>query len=203
MKGRHGCGRLIAMIALSLLLGGLAGCSQSVAAYEVRPTVTAAVPAYIASSQPTSYLRPGAWRIGSVRAILTSEFPSNHIPPFDHTSTSATLAQQFYHALLALPAAPNMSGWSCPADWGALYHGFFYDYSDASRLVAIATIDSGGCGVVILPDGSQRWTAISPDFWTTFAATFNIPLSAIQDHEPRIAGPTAPASLPPSLFSAT
>jgi hypothetical protein len=200
MKGQAGRGRLIATVTLSLLL---AGCSQPVT-HIVRPitAATTSAPARISGSQPTSYLRPGAWRIGSVHAILTSAFPSNHVPPFDRISVSAAAAQRLYHALLSLPAAPaNIGSYYCPADWGTRYYVFFYDYSDSSRLVALATINPGGCNLVTLPDGSQRWTAVSPDFWNTFAAALNVSLATVENRQPQATGPTAPTSLPTSLFS--
>lgn len=190
VMGQATRGRLIAILALSLLL---AACSQ--------PAATAPAPTRATGNQTTSYLRPGAWRIGSVRAILTSAYPTNHVPPFDHTSTSAAKAQQLYHALLALPAMPAGT-YNCPVDWGALYHVFFYDYRDASRLVAIATINPGGCNSVTLPDGSRRWTALSPDFWPVFASAMNVSLTTMRSSGPQPTGVSAPTTLPSSLFTA-
>lgn len=144
------------------------------------------------TSQPATYLRPGVWRVGWARAILTSAFPANHIPPFDKTSTSAAKAQRLYNALLALPVMPA-GPYYCPIDFGTLYHLSFYD--DATHVAATAIVEPGGCGDVTLPDGAHRWTATTPSFWPTFAAAFNVPESAIWP-QPHQSGPSAPATLP-------
>ena len=151
----------------------------------------------VACSQPTTtrsaaYLRAGTWRISAVRVILTSAFPTNHIPPFDKTSTSATKAEQLYNALLALPVMPTGT-YSCPADFGNVYHLMFYD--GASRLVASATVKPDGCETAVLPDGSHRWAATDQSFWTSLADALNVSRSALSQ-TPHPDGPSAPTSLP-------
>jgi len=145
-----------------------------------------------ASTLPATFQRPGARRVASVRAVLTSDFPSNHFPPFDRTSTSATKAQQLYNALLALPVMPAGT-YNCPADFGNVYHLMFYD--DSARLVATATVKPDGCETATLPDGSKRWAATDHSFWPTFAAAMNVSTSVLSPG-PNPDGPSAPTSLP-------
>lgn len=182
--------RVILLCALALLL---AACSPWAPA---RRDITAPAPAQRAAQstagQPATYHRPVVWLISSVRAILTSAFPENHIPPFDKTSISAARVQQLYNALLALPVQPQGT-YYCPIDFGTLYHLRFFDTT--GRLVATAIVEPGGCQDVTLPDGSHRWTATTPGFWTIFAAAFNMPESAIRPY-PQQSGPSAPATLP-------
>lgn len=182
--------RLIVVCALALLL---AACDQpsSTRRPAPQPTQTRQTSQQTASQQAT-YLRPGAWRVASVRAILTSDIPANHIPPFDRTSTSATKAQQLYNALLALPPMPA-GDMSCPAEWGNVYHVRFYD--ESSQLAATALVQPDGCEFATLPDGSQRWAATDQSFWSTFAAAMNVPISALFP-TPNPDGPSAPTALP-------
>lgn len=182
--------RIVLLCALALLL---TACSPPAPTRRAvtRPTASQQT-SQRASSQPTTYLRPGVWRVASARAILTSAFPENHIPPFDSISTNPALAQQLYDAMLALPAMPKGT-YYCPIDFGALYHLRFY--SDAGLLVATAIAEPGGCETVTAPDGSKRWAATDQNFWSTFAATFNTSLSAVRPM-PRQSGPSAPTTLP-------
>lgn len=138
------------------------------------------------------FQRAGTADISAVRAILTSGFPSNHFPPFDRTSTSATKAQQLYNALLALPVMPAGT-YYCPIDFGNMYHLMFYD--DSARLVATATVKPDGCKTAILPDGSHRWAVTDKGFWSTFAVAMNVSTSALFP-EANPDGPSAPTSLP-------
>jgi hypothetical protein len=182
--------RLIFVCALALLL---AACDQPSAIRRPAPQPTQTRQAsQRTASQPVTYLRPGAWRVASVRAILTSAFPANHVPPFDRTSTSATEAQQLYNALLALPPMPA-GDMSCPADGGNVYHVRFYD--ESSQLAATALVKPDGCEAVILPDGSHRWAATDQSFWSAFAAAMNVPISALFPR-PNPYGPSAPTALP-------
>ena len=183
--------RLVLFCALALSLGA---CGLPTSAQRAAPHSTATPQAtQQARKQPATYLRPGTWSVASVRAILTSEFPQNHIPPFDKTSTSAAKAQALYRALLALPVMPAGS-YSCPIDWGNTYHLRFFDAS--SQRVATALVHPDGCGAAILPDGSQRWTATDQGFWVTFAAAMNVSIATVRNPTPHPSGSSAPTSLP-------
>ena len=180
----------ITICALALLL---AACGQPSSTHQAAPQpIPTRQTSQRTVSQPGTYLRPGAWRVASVRAILTSAFPTNHVPPFDRTSTSAERAQNLYNALLALPAMPA-GIMSCPIDWGNVYHVRFYD--ESSQLAATALVKPDGCEAVTLPDGSHRWAATDRSFWSTFAAAMNVPTSALFPG-PNPDGPSAPTALP-------
>jgi hypothetical protein len=180
-------------IIICALALALAACGQPSSTHRAQsqPTQTRQTSQHTASQQAT-YLRPGAWRVASARAILTSDFPANHVPPFDRTSTSATEAQQLYNALLALPVMPAGT-YYCPADFGNVYHLMFYD--DSAQLAALAIVKPDGCETAILPDGSHRWAATDQSFWATFAAAMNVPTSALFP-TPNPDGPSAPTALP-------
>jgi hypothetical protein len=126
------------------------------------------------------------------RAILTSAFPQNHIPPFDKMSTDPAKAMAFYKALLALPVMPRGT-YYCPIDFGSVYHLTFY--SASGRIVAHATVKPDGCETATLPNGVQHWAEGSPNFWASFAAAMNVPQSALSP-QTHASGPSAPTSLP-------
>lgn len=131
-------------------------------------------------------------QVSSMRAILTSEFPQNHIPPFDKTSTNPAKAEAFYKEFLALPVQPP-GAYSCPIDLGAVYHLFFANA--AGKVIATATIDAGGCEIATLPNGAHRWAQTSPNFWNDLATTLNVSPAALQPMT-HPSGPSAPTSLP-------
>ncbi len=51
--------------------------------------------------------------------------------------------------------------YSCPIDFGSVYHVMFYDNS--SQLVATATVKPDGCETVILPDGKPPLGGYRPE----------------------------------------
>lgn len=128
--------------------------------------------------------------ITSAHVTLTSAFPSNHIRPFDKTTTDPTQAQRLYDATLALPVMPSGT-YFCPMDRGEVLHLTFYD---GAALVARASVKPDGCEGAILPDGSKRWAATDDSFWTTLTQAFDVSRSAF-NLDSTYTGPSAPTAV--------
>lgn len=131
-------------------------------------------------------------RVNAVHILRTSDFPQNHIPPFEKTIRNAALAQHLYDALMALPVMPQGT-YNCPADFGVAYHLTFYQgHAD----VASALVKPDGCEIATLPDGSSRWAAPDPGFWQVFASVTGVPESDIRRGPGPDASPALPSATP-------
>jgi hypothetical protein len=112
----------------------------------------------------------------SLRAIRTSGFPQNHVPPFDHTTGDTAKIMQLYEAMLALPPFPSGTI-NCPNDLGVAYHLTFVRADEATATVLV---NATGCqSVVFSPQHDIRANFDSDAFWRLFADTFDVPQSAL------------------------
>lgn len=132
--------------------------------------------------------------VTSLHVIRTSAFPANRIPPFERTASDAIKVQRLYNALMALPAFPSGT-FSCPVDFGVVYHlTFFHQSAIALR----ADVKPDGCQGVSFNGANRgtKWVATSPQFWVLFADTLDVPESAVYPVIPQPEGSfAAPAVL--------
>jgi hypothetical protein len=96
--------------------------------------------------------------------------------------------------MLALPHSRAVAG--CPLDLGTQFDlTFFAGAKPALRSV----VKADGCGSVLIDirdtrDVRQSW---DPAFWKVFAATFDVPVSAVyMNPQPAPGGPVAPTPDP-------
>ena len=163
------------MAAALLLVVALAACGQTVVG-AARSTAT--------RTPPAAYT--------AVHALRTNVF--GEAPPFDHTVNDAAKVQRLYQALLALPPWRAVGG--CPIDLGTQFDLTFFA---GARPALRSAVKPDGCGSVLIDirdtrDPRQSW---DPAFWKTFAATFGVPVSAVQGiKSPFSGGPVAPTPDP-------
>ena len=156
--------------------------------------VLAAAAGVVVYSNRAAHQAIASRRVSAVHILRTSDFPQNHIPPFEKYVNDAARAQQLYDALLALPVMPS-GPYFCPADFGVAYHLTFYQ----GRVdVASALVKPDGCETAILPDGSSRWIATDQGFWQVFATTAGMPESDVHP----VPGPDGPSAPPPATPTA-
>lgn len=105
-----------------------------------------------------------------VRIARTSYI--NTFPPLDVTVRDAAQAQHLYTAIKALP--PFVTRVSCPADTDLEYRMTFLH---AAVPLALVVINATGCPSVVL--GPHDLRGPTPAFWALFAATLNVPASAV------------------------
>jgi hypothetical protein len=125
----------------------------------------------------------------SLQVLRTSDFPQNHVPPFETTVTDATTMKHLYVTIQALPAYPTNV--MCPADLGVYYQLTFHSPTSS---VPQVDIDATGCqgvsfgGTHSAPQKSVSW---SPQFWQLFAQTLGVSASSLIV-SPHDTGPSAP-----------
>ncbi len=148
----------------------------------------------LAAAAPNSARDPktaGSGDATSVHIQRTSDFPQNHIPPFDQTVTDPLKTQNLYAALQALPPPPS-GVFSCPADFGEAYHLTFYRGQQA---IFWADVKPDGCRGVTFQNGDRRWAAGQDHFWAVFADALGMSVSDLSQM-PRASGPSAPTPGP-------
>jgi hypothetical protein len=84
------------------------------------------------------------------------------VPAFERSVTDAATAQRLYRALVTLPVA-SPGRW-CPYGIGT---GFRLTFTDTTRVLLAANVESDGCRDAVLAGLDRR--ATSESFWDTFA----------------------------------
>ncbi len=85
------------------------------------------------------------------------------------TVTDATKVRAAAQALCSLPKMPSGT-FSCPADFGIVYHLVFYA---GERALSPVEVDATGCQTV-RGLGHVRWVARSPEFWPTLGTAMGL-----------------------------
>jgi hypothetical protein len=90
------------------------------------------------------------------------------VPAFDRSVNDAGAAQRLHDALVSLPVAQLR--W-CPIGYGI---GYRLTFSDTSRTILVAMVESDACREAILPGNDRR--ATNDAFWALFAETLGLDL---------------------------
>jgi hypothetical protein len=112
---------------------------------------------------------------GSVTLLVvrrTVAFPQNHFRfsfPYSVRVRRASAARKVARALCALPVLPR-GAFSCPADFGILYH---LQLARDRQRFRVVTIEATGCEAV-QGLATARWVARSPKFWRTLGVAMGI-----------------------------
>lgn len=99
-----------------------------------------------------------------LRAVRYSEM--HLVAAFDRSVNDAASAQRLHDALISLPVAQPR--------WCAIGYGIGYrlTFSDMSRTILAASVESDGCREAILPRNDRR--ATNDAFWETFAEVLGL-----------------------------
>jgi len=86
-----------------------------------------------------------------------SQFPiyGQPFPRLERTINNANAVQQLYAAVLALPVVDQRKTYSCPIDFGVVYH---LDFLALSDLLHHIDVQASGCQWVHLSSTDIRWT---------------------------------------------
>jgi hypothetical protein len=130
-----------------------------------------------------------------LHAIRTSAFPTNKVSAFDATSTDSGKIAQLFDAIRALKPFPQGVVYNCAMDAGVLYH-LTFTRADGSQVPGTAKPD--GCESASIGTGRAGQILDWDGFWSLFAATFGVPMSALQPlpSSNGSSGPYAPVSVP-------
>jgi hypothetical protein len=88
------------------------------------------------------------------------------VAAFDRSVDDAASVQRLYSALVSLPFATDR--W-CPYSVGTRYQ---LTFSDTSRSILVANVESDGCREAIIPGSGRR--ATNDSFWAVFADTLGL-----------------------------
>ncbi len=178
---------LVWVLSCTCVLIMLAGCGiRATAAGSTAATVTS-------TAQPattTAFVR--------LHAVRTSAFPPNKVAAFDVTTADAARIAQLYQTIVTLTPYPPgaINAMFCPLDLGLLYH-LTFTRADGSQVAGLIKPD--GCEWAGVTDGATGNTPqgqITDGFWPQFAATFGVPMSALDYVTQSPSGPYAPVNVP-------
>ena len=188
------------LLGFGLLGAALAGCGSVVA------SSTAAAPAAPAASTAAASPAAGCAAVNQATKVVVHRVLRVSLPVGDQafvvTQRNPAAVQALLRDLCAAVTHPSTTHgvMHCPADFGAVYAGTFYD---GSRVIGSFIYAAGGCrGVTLITSGQSRYTLISgpaaaaaPHLTADLATVLGVPQSEVAQPSASVnpGGPEKPA----------